>query len=127
MMGDLPRSSRRTLLGGLLAGPVAALLPWSRAAAAQAYRWANVKVGGGGFVPNVVFSRAERGLAYLRSDMGGAYRWDSAAAHWIPLQDGLAESSWQGVESVAPDPVDPDVVYLACGMYRRDPAGILRS
>ena len=127
MMGDLPRSSRRTLLGGLLAVPVAAATPWSPAAAGQPYRWANVKVGGGGFVPNVVFSRAERGLAYLRSDMGGAYRWDAAAARWVPLQDGLPESSWQGVESVAADPVDPDVVYLACGMYRRDAAAILRS
>lgn len=39
------------------------------------YRWTNVKVGAGGYAPNIVFSPAERGLAYLRTDMGGAYRW----------------------------------------------------
>jgi len=117
-------TSRREVVCGLVAAPaVSALSPRET----RGYRWANVKVGGGGFVPNVVFSRAERGLAYLRSDMGGAYRWDAAAASWTPLLDGLAESSWQGVESVAPDPVDPDVVYLACGIYRRAPAAILRS
>ncbi|HET6969742.1 MAG TPA: hypothetical protein VFH92_01345 [Phenylobacterium sp.] len=119
-----PITSRREVLCSLAASPIAL---GSSGDENAAYRWANVKVGGGGFVPNVVFSRAERGLAYLRSDMGGAYRWDAAAARWAPLLDGLAESSWQGVESVAPDPVDPNVVYLACGMYRGAPAAILRS
>jgi hypothetical protein len=117
-----PTPSRREVFGGL----AAALAPIS-AAAGAAYRWSSVKVGGGGFIPNVVFSRAARGLAYLRSDMGGAYRWEAPAGRWVPLLDGLAESSWQGVESIAPDPGDPDIVYLACGMYRAAPAAILRS
>lgn len=91
------------------------------------YHWRNVTVGAGGFAPNIIFSSAERGLAYLRTDMGGAYRWDSRARRWIPLQDMLAEGSYQGVESIAADPTDPDVVYLAAGMYRRDAAAILRS
>lgn len=95
--------------------------------AAAPYRWRNVTVGAGGFAPNVVFSPAARGLAYLRTDMGGAYRWEDAAARWVPLQDGLSESSLMGIESVAADPVDADRVYLAAGMYRRGPAAILRS
>jgi hypothetical protein len=92
-----------------------------------AYHWANVKVGGGGFAPGIVFSPVERGLAYLRTDMGGAYRWDAAARHWVPLQDGMSEGSYMGVESIAPDPVDPNIVYLAAGMSARSPAAILRS
>ncbi|TCP37157.1 hypothetical protein EV292_101665 [Sphingomonas sp. BK235] len=91
------------------------------------YVWRNVTVGGGGFAPGIVFSRAERGLAYLRTDMGGAYRWDAAAARWRPLQDANPESSYMGVESVAADPVDPALVYLAVGMNARGPAAILRS
>ena len=94
---------------------------------ALAYRWKNVVVGGGGFVPGVVFSPVERGLAYLRSDMGGAYRWDLDLGRWRPLQDSSPISSYMGVESIAPDPVDADVVYAAVGMNRRDPAAILRS
>lgn len=95
--------------------------------AATPYRWANAVVGAGGFAPNLVFSPIERGLAYLRTDMGGAYRWDARAARWLPLQDNFAESSYMGVESIAADPVHPARVYMAAGMHRRGPAAILRS
>ncbi|MFD1106311.1 hypothetical protein [Sphingobium olei] len=94
---------------------------------AAPYQWRNVKVGGGGFAPGIVFSPAERGLAYLRTDMGGAYRWDARMGQWVPLQDGEAESSYMGVESIAPDPVDAAVVYMAAGMNARGPAAIFRS
>jgi photosystem II stability/assembly factor-like uncharacterized protein len=117
-------TTRRTLF---LSAAAAALVSPAGAAETAPYRWTNVKVGGGGFVPGIVFSPVEPGLAYLRSDMGGLYRWEKAKARWLPLQDGMAESSYQGVESVAPDPRDPNVVYAAVGMYRRDPAAILRS
>jgi xyloglucan-specific exo-beta-1,4-glucanase len=96
-------------------------------AAQTPYTWRNVAVGAGGFAPNIVFSRAEQGLAYLRTDMGGAYRWDSRADAWIPLQDGNAESSYMGVESIAPDPSNPDVVYIAAGMGAWGAASIQRS
>src|SRR5689334_2343290 len=96
-------------------------------AQSDAYVWRNVKVGGGGFIPGIVFSRVERGLAYLRSDMGGCYRWDDSAKTWIPMHDQFAESSYFGGESIAPDPIDADTVYIAAGMYRGDPSAILRS
>lgn len=91
------------------------------------YVWRNVTVGGGGFAPDIVFSRAARGLAYLRTDMGGVYRWSARSRSWVPLEDGIAQSSYFGVESIAADPVDPNVVYVAAGMYAREPAAILRS
>ncbi|MDR6787052.1 photosystem II stability/assembly factor-like uncharacterized protein [Sphingomonas sp. BE138] len=94
---------------------------------AAPYVWRNVAVGAGGYAPNLVFSPVERGLAYLRTDMGGAYRWDDAARRWIALQDDNAVSSYMGIESVAADPVDADVVYLAAGMNAGQPAAILRS
>lgn len=97
------------------------------AVAQAAYVWRNVKVGAGGFIPGIVFSRVEKDLAYARSDMGGAYRWDSAAQRWIPLQDGSPVGNDFGVESIAPDPVDADVVYAAVGVHRREQAAILRS
>jgi hypothetical protein len=53
--------------------------------AQQPYIWRNVKVGAGGFIPGIVFSRVEKRLVYLRSDMGGCYRWDSSQKRWIPL------------------------------------------
>lgn len=91
------------------------------------YDWRSVRVGGGGFTPGLVFSPVERGLAWLRSDMGGAYRWDARAGTWIPLQDGVAEGSFMGIESIAADPVDAGTVYLAAGMNWSAPAAIFRS
>jgi xyloglucan-specific exo-beta-1,4-glucanase len=94
---------------------------------ALSYQWDNAIVGGGGFAPGIIFSPAERGLAYLRTDMGGAYRWDARALRWIPLSDGQSEGSFMGIESLAPDPLDPDIVYMAAGMGKDSPAAIFRS
>lgn len=105
-------------------GLFAVLLVAQHAGAAD-YRWRNVKVGGGGYMPGIVFSRAERGLAYLRSDMGGAYRWDGRT--WVALQDANPVPNYRGVESIAPDPVDPATVYMAVGTYRIGPSAILIS
>jgi xyloglucan-specific exo-beta-1,4-glucanase len=119
----LTRRSLASATAGLALGGLAA----PAGAAERAWRWRNVVVGGGGFIPGIVFSRAERGLAYARSDMGGAYRFDAAAGRWIPLQDDNPVSSYMGVESLAPDPVNPDVVHAAVGMSRGEPAAMLRS
>lgn len=103
--------------------------PLARAAESGAppYTWRNVKVGAGGFIPGIVFSQVERGLAYARSDMGGAYRFDATQARWLPLQDSSPRSGDFGVESIAPDPIDAEVVYAAVGVHRGDPGVILRS
>ncbi len=98
----------------------------------ETYTWRNVAIGGGGFVTSVEFHPTERGLAYARTDVGGAYRWDAAAQTWVPLLDWLGQPDWnlQGVESVALDPTDPSRVYLAVGTYTRPDVGhaeLLRS
>lgn len=105
-----------------LPGVVHAAAPQSKP-----YTWNNVTVGGGGFSPNIIFSAVEPGLAYLRTDIGGIYRYDQGIHRWMPLQDGMPESNYFGIESVAPDPRDANVVYAAVGMYGSGPAAILRS
>ncbi|MET0494566.1 MAG: cellulose binding domain-containing protein [Actinoplanes sp.] len=103
------------------------------AAAADAYAWKNVRIDGGGFVPGIVFNRTERNLIYARTDIGGAYRWNQAGQNWIPLLDWVGQSNWgyNGVLSIATDPVDTSRVYAAVGMYTNswDPnnGAILRS
>jgi photosystem II stability/assembly factor-like uncharacterized protein len=95
------------------------------AARAETYTWRNVVIGGGGFVTGIEFHPAERGLAYARTDVGGAYRWDAVAETWVPLLDWLGQADWnlQGVESLALDPSDPERVYLAVGTYTRPNVG----
>lgn len=121
------RASALALLAFIAGVDIPASAQEVRPAPTVSYRWQNVKVGGGGFSPGIVFSRAERGLAYLRTDIGGAYRWDLKTERWIPLQDGMGESNYHGIESIAADPRNPDIVYLAAGMYRSGPAAILKS
>src|SRR5579872_584241 len=127
-MADTDNGTRwwRGVVRGMLAMCLWAGGAASLAASAQtpSYIWRNVTVGGGGFAPDIVFSRAQRGLAYLRTDMGGVYRWSAKRQEWIPLEDAFAQSSYFGIESIAADPVDPNVVYVAAGMYAREPAAI---
>ncbi|MBX9421623.1 RICIN domain-containing protein [Streptomyces lateritius] len=104
----------------------------AQAAAAGPYTWRNAQVVGGGYVTGLVFNPREKGLLYARTDMGGAYRWDSAAEQWIPLTDWLGEKDWNllGIDALATDPVDPDRLYLAAGTYTNEWAGngaLLRS
>ena len=40
----------------------------------SSYQWKSVIDGGGGFVPGIIYSPNAQGLAYARTDMGGAYR-----------------------------------------------------
>ena len=57
------------------------------AGTSPSYTWQNVRIVAGGFVPGIVFSTKQAGLAYVRTDIGGFYRWDKDANHWIPLTD----------------------------------------
>ena len=87
------------------------------------YSFNNVVIGGGGgFIPGIVFSTKESGLVYARTDIGGAYRFDSHSGNWIPLLDWIGYPDWNlsGVESIAIDPVDPQRVYLAVGTYTNE-------
>jgi photosystem II stability/assembly factor-like uncharacterized protein len=96
------------------------------------YRWNNVVIRAGGFITGIMFSPAKEGLVYVRTDVGGAYRSDDGGSHWIPLTDqfGTKDSTYTGIESIAPDPSDANKVYIAAGMYTADwggPSAILRS
>ncbi|MBN1610576.1 MAG: xyloglucanase [Polyangiaceae bacterium] len=91
----------------------------SGALSAVAYRYQSVVLLGGGFVTGVIFSPAKAGILYARTDIGGAYRFDTDTQSWIPLTDfiGKADRNNLGIESIAPDPVEPNRVYMAVGMY----------
>ncbi len=83
------------------------------------YVWRNVRIVGGGYITGYVFSPVQQGLIYTRTDIGGAYCWNSSINQWIPLTDwiGWTDSNMIGIESIAADPIDSTRVYLACGTY----------
>ncbi|MET9154667.1 cellulose binding domain-containing protein [Streptomyces griseoflavus] len=114
------------LAAGLLVGGPPALAADAPAPAtslaADAYTWKNARIDGGGFVPGIVFNRAEKNLAYARTDIGGAYRWQESSKTWTPLLDAVGWDDWghTGVVSLASDTADPDRVYAAVGTYTND-------
>lgn len=99
------------------------LTAWRMPAAAQSYVWKNVKTGAGGFVTGLIYHARERGLLYARTDVGGAYRWDTACRSWVALTDGFSNETYSGVLSMAADPVDASRVYMATGLYTQPWAG----
>ena len=108
---------------GAAAGPVPST---------ERYVFHNVTLGGGGFVTGIIFSPAEKGLVYVRTDVGGAYRRDSSGGPWTPLLDWVNQTDWNlfGVESLACDPSEAGRVYVAAGTYNNPGASngeVLRS
>lgn len=101
----------------------------AEAADVELYEWKQVPIGGGGYVTGMAIHPAEPDLVYIRTDVGGAYRWDSGSEAWIPLLDMYDRrySSYYSVDAIGVDPRDPDVVYVAVGRRKESPSAILKS
>ncbi len=78
-----------------------------------------MKYGGGGLISGLVFHPTSANVLYARTDVGGAYRWNEATMSWASITDGFGpdEGFYQGVESIALDPNNDQLVYMAAGMY----------
>jgi hypothetical protein len=105
--------SRLTVLALLLALPGAAPQSARAGAASESYFWKHIRIGGGGFVTGIVFHPGVTNLIYCKTDTGGAYRWNEAGSVWEPLLDWF--SGAMGVEGLAVDPADGDMLYLSVG------------
>lgn len=101
----------------------------------EPYIWKNVIIGGGGYVTGIVLHPKVPDLAFIRTDVGGSYRWDQASESWIPMQDNIPPAEWNlyGADSIAVDPADASgqTVFLATGKYdapwAKTPGVIFRS
>ncbi|WP_181592909.1 cadherin-like beta sandwich domain-containing protein [Paenibacillus sp. YN15] len=88
------------------------------------YQWGNVKIYPGGFVTGMVIHPTEPELKYVRTDVGGAYRWNPVSQEWVPLMEsfGLNELNLLGIDGIAVSRTNPDIVYVAAGMYGNKPS-----
>ena len=98
----------------------------------RAYSWGNAPFGGGGYISGLVYHPTSKNLLYARTDVGGAYRWNASTSTWTALNDSLgpADSQLLGVLSLAVDPQNPNLLYLATGQYVAtwaEDAAILKS
>ena len=111
-----------------LALPVAGLL--AQQPEQLSYAFNPVTIMAGGYIPNIIAHPSQAGLFYVRTDMGGAYRWDAAGQRWTQLLDFTDAdhyTSWLGPESIALDPTDANKLYIATGMYNGSQGYILYS
>lgn len=93
------------------------------------YEWGNVEIVGGGYVVGLYYNKAEEGLVYARTDIGGAYRMDRETGRWIPLTDrfDVDDYTYYGIDGLAVDEREPNRVYLLAGMYGGWKSAVLRS
>ena len=84
------------------------------------FSWRSVNTQGMGYVTGLVAHPLPPYDIYIRTDVGGAYRFDRDNQYWVPLLDryGRLESEVYGVESIAADPTDSDTVYIAAAHGR---------
>ena len=80
----------------------------------SSYKWGPVSIGGGGFVSGIVVGQKEM---YLRTDVGGAYKYDFENKKWVQLFGFLneAQKGFLSVSGIAIDPKDDNIVYFLCG------------
>lgn len=83
---------------------------------------ANIAIGGGGYVTGIYLHPKQRDIVYIKTDVGGFYRWNPTNQNWTPLTDNfpLAQVNYYGGEAIALDPHDPNIVYIAVGKYSSD-------
>ena len=75
-----------------------------------------VAMGGGGFVSGV-FATSQNGLYYARTDVGGAYRYNSDSEKWESISYGISEDDqgFLGIAALAFGEKAPNRVYMIAG------------
>lgn len=76
--------------------------------------WDTLRIGGGGFVSGIVTGQKDM---YLRTDVGGAYKYNYDKGEWEQLFGFLndADRGLLSVSGIAIDPKNEDTVYFLCG------------
>lgn len=82
----------------------------------EGWNFGQVMMGGGGYVTGV-FSTCAEGIYYARTDVGGAYRYDSADGQWNSISYSISEEDQGllGIDGLAVDPNNADRVFLLAG------------
>ena len=94
------------------------------------FEWSNVLVGGGGYVTGLKIHPLNPDLWYIRTDVGSAYRWSGSRQKLLPITDWISiqNANLYGVNGIALDPDDENIVFIAAGRYIfADPSDVLMS
>ena len=90
------------------------------------YQYKNLPIPGGGYVTGFIFHKKKKGILYLRTDIGGTYRFDPERQQWHSLISHVTPEDLSETFpiSVALDDDRPERLYIACG-ENREKSGVL--
>jgi len=84
------------------------------------YQYRNLPIPGGGYVTGILYSERERDVLYIRTDIGGTYRFDADKQRWSSLIPHV--TMWDLSETfpiaLAIDEERAGSLYIACGVNR---------
>lgn len=74
-----------------------------------------VHIGSGGYITGLVIHPKDNNVMYIRTDVGGSYRWEPEDKSWTQLNFAMAHDNDYAVDGIALDPNNKDVVYICTG------------
>ncbi|WP_269522183.1 PKD domain-containing protein [Coraliomargarita parva] len=90
-------------------------------------RWLSSKMGGGGYMLNVVMNDYDPDILYAHSDVGGIFRSDDNGRNWYMVHNTVSPQSLDCVRDLLVDPNDPDKLIAAVGTRWAPKQGIYVS
>lgn len=84
----------------------------------EQYIYRNLPIPGGGYVTGFIFHPKKKDVFYIRTDIGGVYRFDAKAQKWHSLIDHVTMDDLSETYpiAVALDENHPERLYIACGV-----------
>lgn len=82
------------------------------------YEYKNLPIPGGGYVTGFLFSPVEKNVMYIRTDIGGTYKYDYEAERFISLADHVTTENLAETFpiSIATKKEEKGSLYIACGV-----------
>ncbi len=86
------------------------------------YQYKNLPIPGGGYVTGFLFSKNTPDILYIRTDIGGTYRYSYEEKRWHSLifHVTMKELSESFPAAIALDETAPETLYVACGIDGRE-------
>lgn len=86
------------------------------------YEYSNMPIPGGGYVTGFIYHEKCPGVFYLRTDIGGVYKFDAVNKKWISLIDHVTQERLDETFplAIALDDNNPKRLYIASGIYQKE-------
>ncbi|MBQ5321459.1 MAG: hypothetical protein J6K88_05340 [Oscillospiraceae bacterium] len=87
----------------------------------------SVLIGSGGYITGLVIHPEDNDIMYIRTDVGGCYRWEAETKSWTQLSMAFKLEGQYSVDGIALDPNNKDLVYICIGGNNVESSGVWKS